>query len=757
MNHVNYTNQSYISFIVTSNDNGDDAPTTQMWYYRARLLREHRFRIFGQLANEYAVDMFTRDLECRLNYIRQNQQRIRREDADLMGYSQLQSSENIYLPSSFLGSKRWVSNQIADSLAIAAALGNPTFFIMMTCNTQWPEIQSQLLPGQTFADVPVIVARVFKRKLALLLKTIKTMFINAGKQTYSIHCIEFQKRGLPHAHILVKFPSSCETPDEIDSIVSAEIPSDPEGAELVRTFMLHHHPALNRPPSKYCQRELPDGARKCRFGYPRPLQPTTTIDAEGRVHYRQRHLGDEMIVPHCLPLLRKFKCHINFEVSSTSHIFQYLFKYIHKGMYYSHFSIFPYQQYMIIAPDSTRYRVQLQSNDNTESIDEIQEYWDARYLSAGEAIWRILGFHITKKEPSVTSLPVHLPSTHSHHQYHRIGGKGSTLSLLDRYFFRPNGTFTNSSGNEVNFDNITYSQYFSLFRLAKHNNNSLAPSFPERNSISGSPQMLVIQRDNSRLHLCRIQQARPSDGELFYLRTILQHRPATSFQDARTVQGQVHLTFQEAAQAMGLFADQNEAELAIEEAIMMLKTPRQLRILFVHLLVNDCVITPLTLWNTYNTSMAMDHILQSGNNNEEGISRALFEIMKLLEEFGHTPSDYGLPHPGAQSTEVLHDILRWGVQAALLSSRANTARHSMSQEQVSIFDRIVEAAINYQPLLAFVDGKAGRGKTYLVNAVCDKLRSLGRIVLPTATSAFAAHLYPGGRTTHSTFKVCKRK
>ena len=128
--------------------------------------------------------------------------------------------------------------------------------------------------------------------------------------------------------------------------------------------------------------------------------------------------------------------------------------------------------------------------------------------------------------------------------------------------------------------------------------------------------------------------------------------------------------------------------------------------------------------------------------------------MKLLEEFGHTPSDYGLPHPSSQSTEVLHDILRWGFQTALLSSRANAARQSMSQEQVSIFDCIVNAAINYQPLLAFVDGKAGHGKTYLVNAVCDKLRSLGRIVLPTATTAFTAHLYPGGRTTHSTFKVC---
>ena len=124
-----------------------DVPTTQMWHYCACLLWEQRFQIFRHLANEYAVDMFSRNLECKLNYIRQNQQRIHREDAELMGLEDVAPSENIYLPPSFLGSKQWTSNQIADSLAIAAALGNPTFFVTMTCNTNWPEIQSQLWPS----------------------------------------------------------------------------------------------------------------------------------------------------------------------------------------------------------------------------------------------------------------------------------------------------------------------------------------------------------------------------------------------------------------------------------------------------------------------------------------------------------------------------------------------------------------------------------------------------------------------------------
>jgi hypothetical protein len=83
-----------------------DVTTTQIWHYRAMLLREQLFTIFGRLTNEYVVDMFSRDLECRLHYIRTNQQRIRaaEEDALLMDCNDINDAKNIYLPASFLGS-----------------------------------------------------------------------------------------------------------------------------------------------------------------------------------------------------------------------------------------------------------------------------------------------------------------------------------------------------------------------------------------------------------------------------------------------------------------------------------------------------------------------------------------------------------------------------------------------------------------------------------------------------------------------------
>jgi hypothetical protein len=320
-------------------DQNSDSPTppcTQMWYYRACLLHEPRFQFFGHLTNEYIVDMFSRDLDTRLEYIRRNQGHALQDDAALMGKAEIQPSENIYLPSSFLGSRRWSHEQIADSLTIAAHLGNPTFFITMTCNPEWPEITSQLRAGQNFTHIPLVVCRVFKQKLHFFLQTLKTMFPNAGPIRYCIHCIEFQKRGLPHAHILIKYSRDCIMAMDIDSVVSAEMPHNIQDAALVQQFMTHNHPSPTATHSSYCQKVQQDGTRLCRFGYPFALQENTTTTEDGRVKYRRRKAGDEMIVAHCLPILRQFQCHINFEVASTSHLFQYIFKYIHKGM--NHYS-----------------------------------------------------------------------------------------------------------------------------------------------------------------------------------------------------------------------------------------------------------------------------------------------------------------------------------------------------------------------------------------------------------------------------------
>src|SRR5882762_7754947 len=66
----------------------------------------------------------------------------------------------------FSGPRGGLLNKLQIPLQLAAAYGPPTFFVTFTCNADWPEIQSQLRPGQDFTDVPIVVVRVFRQKLS---------------------------------------------------------------------------------------------------------------------------------------------------------------------------------------------------------------------------------------------------------------------------------------------------------------------------------------------------------------------------------------------------------------------------------------------------------------------------------------------------------------------------------------------------------------------------------------------------------------
>jgi hypothetical protein len=71
-------------------------------------------------------------------------------------------------------------------------------WITVTCNPLWEEIQGALLPGQTAADRPDIVNRVFKEKLRAILAGLKSGLFFGGKSMFIMHVIEFQVRGGPH-------------------------------------------------------------------------------------------------------------------------------------------------------------------------------------------------------------------------------------------------------------------------------------------------------------------------------------------------------------------------------------------------------------------------------------------------------------------------------------------------------------------------------------------------------------------------------
>jgi hypothetical protein len=99
-----------------------------------------------------------------------------------------------------------------------------------------------LLLGQTAKDRPQLVTCVFNLKLNTFLRDIKDGVL--GNVIAKIWVIEFQKRGLPHAHILLILNEASKlcTAEDFDSMVLAKIPDSihhPEAYETITSCMVH--------------------------------------------------------------------------------------------------------------------------------------------------------------------------------------------------------------------------------------------------------------------------------------------------------------------------------------------------------------------------------------------------------------------------------------------------------------------------------------------------------------------------------------
>jgi hypothetical protein len=127
-----------------------------------------------------------------------------------------------------------------DAMTYVRKHGRPDLFITFTCNPAWQEIEENLFFGQRATDRHDIIARVFKRKLTQLIEIITKQFVY-GETRCWLYTIEWQKRGLPHAHILIWLKEKIK-PNDLDKVISAEIPNCEEDAllhEIVKKNMLH--------------------------------------------------------------------------------------------------------------------------------------------------------------------------------------------------------------------------------------------------------------------------------------------------------------------------------------------------------------------------------------------------------------------------------------------------------------------------------------------------------------------------------------
>ncbi|KAG7429406.1 hypothetical protein Forpi1262_v009500 [Fusarium oxysporum f. sp. raphani] len=326
----------------------------------------------------------------------------------------------------------------------------------------------------------------------------------------------------------------------------------------------------------------------------------------------------------------------------------------------------------------------------------------------------------------------------------RASGNQSFMSDLLWYFQRP---------RRPPFNNLTYPEFYARFyydswqlgRALRDNHIFMFLTHSDR----GPRQRVLIERRHGEV-ITRIHAIPPRVGELFYLRILLQNRPAYSFIDLRTIDGTVYSSYQETAVALGLFRDVCEAQYALEEAVSSFALPPQLRFLFAHLLL-DSPSPAVALWERFGPALSADFALHYSH--DEAISRTLQSISRILRGNGATMRQFGLPEPTGVERELQLELAAFARQRETLMMRSRQNYAALNAEQRHIFD-IIHSSLATGGCF-FVDGRAGRGKTFLMGTLCDYIRAEGscsvdkRFVAPLLT--LLGDQYSDHRPAHSPF------
>lgn len=713
---------------------------TQTLYYGFQLqVRDDQYSTLlrgGRLLQQYIVDAWASAEQNRLRFIQYHQPTLR---ASL--YSGLQDAvahadaamdlnelgQRVVLPSSFRGGPRYMHQLLQDSLAIGREYRKIDIFLTMTCNPNWPEIQRELLPGQQASDRPDLVARVFQMKKEALLEDVFKKYV-LGHTSAFLYTIEFQKRGLPHMHLLIFLADEhkLRTPDDIDSCIRATWP-DPETEPLlfdtVKRCMVHgpcgaansHAPCMEN--------------GHCTKGYPKPFSDSTTLDEDGYPRYyrpndgRAYQVGNHMvdnrwIVAYCPFLSSKYDCHINVECAVSFASIKYLHKYIFKG----------YD------------RATLEINQ----LDEVKLYLESRYISAIESTCRIHHLHLHGRSPSVVRLQVHLPGQHM-------------------VVFDPNESVEDIMSRAAH-ESTTLTAFFKANAdpvLGPMARQYTYCEFPKHFTWKASAKKWQPRRRGSAIG--RMYFVPPTAGERFYLRTILTvARGPHSWDDLLTVNNIRYSTFHEVCLARGLLADDGEWRLCLLEAGEM-QTGFRLRQLFATLLLFCNPSNPHALWLEFRHNICDDLGPQllalgrdSGVDSEVRYDYGLYLLEDLLRKAGHTLSDFHMPTPSGDWQSCTLNRLIAEQTAYDPEHEQAVARERVSQlnsEQADAFHQIVNAVQEQSGQLFFLNGPGGTGKTFVYNTVCHHLRGQRLIVLCVASSGIASLLLLGGRTAHSMFKI----
>ena len=290
----------------------------------------------------------------------------------------------MHFASSLRGTSQLWFKQRGRLISMVDKLGMPTvFFTHSAADGQWPELARLICPdnkdsssirSKAVADNPAIADWFFYHRISKFVDTFYTDVMGAVDYWYRF---EWQHRGSPHVHGIAWFADAPDVQQLLaaedyadlltgvedivsyaDSIVSTINPaisidgSNAENApraqtkphvcnklyanvkdinmdlvEMIATCQRH-----TRCSPAYCLKKKKKGVQECRFGYPKPLQPITTINMEGSTPTLLTQRNDCLLNSYNPVQLSAWRANVDMQyIMSRNRVLNYIAKYAAKS------------------------------------------------------------------------------------------------------------------------------------------------------------------------------------------------------------------------------------------------------------------------------------------------------------------------------------------------------------------------------------------------------------------------------------------
>ena len=640
--------------------------------------------------------------------------------------------------------------------AMCAQLGDPDLMVTFTFVNNWPEVRKveEKINALKYDKMdirfcPFEEMLIWKRRFDEIRKNrFNDLINNMGFGEVSDYCwrLEFQARGAPHVHALIWLKNRM-TLDQISKKFYASLPplSANRLLNLVSTTMIHKC-TLSR-----CKKGIETAS--CRYGYPKSPCDNIHIDTNGNL-VLPRNDNETRVVEYSPYFLLKWggHCHVHILRNSehtecSANAIHYIVKYNFKS--------------------EPSLRVQVSEENQTSYATAFH----ARIVSVEEAVTKIISLDYF--ESSVASMYLSLKPPENRQAAFR-DGEQMQITLIDKYFRRPKSLERIGILNFFSFYEIKATKYSNLELIQKFGGSSSQridfniPPRPERppntlkqdsnwdeqfnrlclidsgflfpdENLPNAKALKINKRMKPKIILTERFTVNSNIEDFCYLFILLNG----SWRSDNEMKAHKE-SWQQALEYHGLAVSVEDNIYQYYQTLIMymLNSPQY----NMHNFVKN-----ITMMN-YDMIPFLNQLKQKVSNaNKDAINEAINELKNIQDIRAHGINDVN----DDLSNDVINNYVNYSwndEEIANAQSLISNIEEKLNHDQKCIYREIKDRLIAGQQVTAFVKGKAGTGKSFLIKSMINFLIANKIPYVTCASTGIAASLI-NGKTVHSAFSI----